>query len=326
MNPASTMSSASSASSASAARSGTGIQIRGLTRHYGESVALEPLELRIESGCVTGLLGPNGSGKTTLLRMLAGIVPPTAGSASVGTAELVGDGLAVRRQATYLAGEVAVYGELRASQHLDWFLRGRARDARRRARQIASELGLPLNKRLRSFSHGMKRQLCFAAALAPDVPVRLLDEASEGLDPSKRSQMLELLVEDARHGRTVLLSSHHLGEVERVCDELVFLHHGKLLATEQAVKVRERAARLIGLAWPAGTDLPPIADSLRSLATVEGVEPRSKGFTLRLSASDPRGLLGALSKRTDIPAPSSIEYGRLSLGELYLDLYGVEGT
>ena len=304
---------------------GSAIEIRGLARNYGAQVALAPLDLDVHSGAVTGLLGPNGSGKTTLLRMLAGIVRPSAGRARVAGAELAGDGLAVRERAAYLAGEVAVYPELRGRTHLAWFLRGRPSAALERALELARELGLPLDKRVHSYSHGMKRQLAFAAALAPEVPVRLLDEASEGLDPAKRSQVLELLAADAARGTAILLSSHHLGEVERACARLVFLANGRLLAAEDAALVGERAARRVALEWPEGTDLARLAALLAELPGVEAVEPRARGLAIRLRSSDPRAFLAALASAGG-PAPRAIDYGRLSLRELYQELYGVEGT
>src|SRR5687768_8445087 len=169
------------------------IVARGLTRRFGTKVALEPTDLDVAAGSVTGLLGPNGSGKSTLMRMLVGIVPRDAGTASVDGVELTGDGTAVRRRCTYSPGEIALYGELRGADHLDWFLRGRERDALTRAREIAESFELPLRKRVHGYSHGMKRQLVFAAALAPRVAVRILDEPSEGLDPHKRAAMIDAL-------------------------------------------------------------------------------------------------------------------------------------
>src|SRR5690606_36610875 len=150
-----------------------------------------------------------------------------------------------RRRCTYAPGELALYGELTGRDHLRWFLRGRGRPALGRALGIATDLGLPLERRVRGYSHGMKRQLLFAAALAPDVRVRVLDEASEGLDPTKRGQILDLLAADARRGTAILLSSHHLGEVDRVCDRLVFLNEGRKVGDEDAAEVRERAQRLV---------------------------------------------------------------------------------
>jgi len=313
------------ASERSAPAAGRGrIDAEGLTRRFGTKLALAPLTLSVGPGGITGLLGPNGSGKSTLLRCLVGLVPADAGSATVDGARLSGDGVAVRRRVTYAPGELHLYGELSGAEHLDWLLRGRGRAARARGRELARELGLPLAQKVRGYSHGMKRQLCFAAALAPELGVRLLDEPTEGLDPSKRSQVLDLLEADAARGTTILLSSHHLGEVDRVCDRLLFLSDGKLIADETPESVHERAARLLRLVWPAGSDPSALAGALRSDA-VESIRVEGTRMTVLLAERDPRRFLARLEQRS-LPAPSAIEYGRLSLSELYTDLYGVEGT
>jgi ABC-2 type transport system ATP-binding protein len=295
---------------------------RGLTRRFGERVALQPFDLEVGPGGVVGLLGPNGSGKSTLLRMLIGLVRPDAGSATVDSEPVVGDGTAVRRRCAYAPGEIALYGELRAGEHLAWFLRGRGREALERARRTAHELGLPLDKRVHTYSHGMKRQLMFAAALAPRVGVRILDEVSEGLDPNKRSAVLDLLAEDAAQGTTILLSSHHLGEVDRACDSFAFLSEGRLLALERASELRARAARLLHVAWE-GVDE---AELERGLAALRGLRVQRKGVqaVVELDQPDPRPALAVLASSPGLPAPSSVRYGELSLRELYRDLYGVE--
>ena len=228
------------------------IVARGLTRRFGSTVAVHPLDLDVGPGGITGLLGPNGSGKSTLLRMLTGLVQPDAGSASVDGVPLEGDGTAIRRRCTYSPGEVVLYREMRGAEHLDWLLRGRDRVARRRGREIAAVFELPLTARVRAYSHGMKRQLLFAASLAPRVPVRILDEPTEGLDPSRRGTLLDLLQEDAAAGTTILLSSHHLGEVDRSCQRLIFLNKGRLVADESAEDVRRRAGRLVRLRFSPG--------------------------------------------------------------------------
>lgn len=293
----------------------------GLTRRFGEKLALAPLDLEVGPGGVTGLLGPNGSGKSTLMRCLVGLVRPDAGTATVDGVRLAGDGTAVRQRVTYAPGELHLYGELRGAEHLDWLLRGRGDEARARGAELARRLGLPLEQKVRGYSHGMKRQLVFAAAMAPRVAVRILDEPTEGLDPTKRGEVLELLEEDARTGTTVLLSSHHLGEVDRACSRLLFVSGGRLIADETPASVQQRAARVLHVFWP---DTPP-----PGLAELDGVaELRVEGgrAALLLEDTDPRRFLGALAARTDLPAPSAIEHGRLSLAELYRDLYGVEGV
>ena len=301
------------------------VSCRGLTRRFGEVLALAPMDLDLGPGGVTGLLGPNGSGKSTLLRCLVGLVRPDAGSARIDGVELTGDGVGIRRRVTYAPGELHLYGEMRGGDHIDWLLRGRVGAERARARSTAAELGLPLRKRVRGYSHGMKRQLCFAAALAPRVRVRLLDEPTEGLDPSRRSQVLDLLEKDAAEGTTVVLSSHHLGEVDRACDRLVFLSAGRRVADETPETVLERAGRVLRLTFAPGTDVEAVAARLAG-GPVESTHPYGTLVTLHLKDRDPRSFLARLAEAADLPAPLGVEHGLLSLRELYRELYGEEGT
>lgn len=299
------------------------IVVRGLTRRFDGHVALHPLDLDLGPG-ITGLLGPNGSGKSTFLRLLTGLVRPDAGSVSVDGVPLRGDGTRIRRRVTYAPGELHLYGELRAHEQLHWLLRGRGRRARRRALDLAGDLDLPLQDRVRTYSHGMKRQLLFVAALAPDVRVRILDEPTEGLDPTRRGRVLELLEEDAARGTTVLLSSHHLGEVDRSCDRLLFLQGGRLVADETSTSVADRAARLVRIAWPEGI-APERLVAAVSAGPEEVVRCEGTHLAVLLEDPDPRPFLARLATLADLPAPISVEHGRLSLQELYRELYGVEG-
>jgi ABC-2 type transport system ATP-binding protein len=296
------------------------ITARGLTRRFGSKVALEPTDLDVAAGAITGLLGPNGSGKSTLMRMLIGLVPPSGGTATVDGVPLAGDGTAIRKCTTYAPGEIALYGELSGSEHLDWFLRGREREARDRARRIAETFELPLKKPVQTYSHGMKRQLVFAASMAPRVRVRILDEPSDGLDPSKRSAMIQLLAADARFGTTILLSSHHLGEVDRVCDTFVFLDAGRKIAVERAADVALRARRLVRVGFDSAAGLEVCGQRLaRGRARVRGTT-----MHVELDQDDPRAFLAELTALPGLPTPRTIDYGRPSLEDLYRGLYSVE--
>jgi ABC-2 type transport system ATP-binding protein len=300
------------------------IVARGLARSFRGRPAVLPFDLDLGPG-ITGLLGPNGSGKSTFLRMLVGLVRPDAGQAEVGGVAVTGDGTLARRRSTYAPGEIALYGEMRGRDHLDWLLRGRERDARERARKLGGELGLPLDRRVRGYSHGMKRQLLFAAAMAPRVAVRILDEASEGLDPSRRSLLLELLREDAARGTAILLSSHHLAEVDRACDTFVFLDAGRKIGVEGAAALRERAARLLRVGFGPGLDAgEAAARAARALGPLARARASAGHVVLELAEPDPRAALAALARADDLPAPRELAYGEPSLQELYRDLYGVE--
>jgi ABC-2 type transport system ATP-binding protein len=298
--------------------------VRGITRRFGSTLALAPLELELDPGQITGLLGPNGSGKSTLLRILVGLVRPDAGEAWVDGVRLRGDGTPIRARATYAPGEIALYGELRGSAQLAFLTRGRPRAALRKALDIATSLGLPLAARVRAYSHGMKRQLLLAAALAPDVRVRILDEPTEGLDPTKRGEVIELLRADAGQGRTILVSSHHLGEVDRLCERLIFLAKGKLIADTTAAELAQRARRYVRLRYAEGVDLAAVNARLIGFG-VERIAVDGTRLGVFLREDDPRVFLSALSAARELPAPSTIEHGQLSLAELYRELYGVEG-
>jgi len=303
---------------------GPRVVARGLCRRFGSKVALHPTDLDLGPGRIVGLLGPNGSGKSTLLRSLLGIVRPDAGTASVDGVPLQGDGTAVRRRAAYAPGEIALHGERRGDDQLTWLLRGRGDAALGRARAIAAEFGLPLAKRVRTYSHGMKRQLLLAAALAPDVRVRILDEATEGLDPTRRGEVLGKLAQDAARGTTILLSSHHLGEVDRACDALVFLSEGRKIAEESAASIAERARRLVRLAF---ADAQEAAEVAARLATFPGARVRAEGarIAVHLESGDPHAFVASILSAPGIARPRSLLYGELSLPELYREVYGVEG-
>jgi ABC-2 type transport system ATP-binding protein len=160
----------------------------------------------------------------------------------------------------------------------------------------------------------------FSAALAPRVRVRVLEELAEGLDPNKRSAMIQLLVEDVARGTTILLSSHHLGEVDRVCDTFVFLSAGKKISVERAEDVERRAERLVKLDFADAAGLPAIAARLRSAK----VSVRGATLLVELAGDDPRDFLAELSGLRDLAAPLSVEYGKTSLQDLYRTLYDVE--
>jgi ABC-2 type transport system ATP-binding protein len=296
------------------------ILARGLMRRFGAKQALAGVDLDLGPGGVIGLLGPNGSGKSTLLRILTGLTQADAGEVWIDGVRLEADGLAVRQRCSYAPGEIALYGELSGARMLEFLLRGREPAAQARGIELCRRLELPLERRVRGWSHGMKRQLLFAAAMAPGVRVRILDEPTEGLDPKKRGEVLAILSEDAQSGTTILLSSHHLGETERVCERILFLHQGRKISDETRASVLERARRVLRVAFtspPRSAELAALDGVLR--ARVDGMQA-----SIEMESADPRRTLAALSSAPGLPAPIAIEHGSLSLTDLFREFYGVE--
>ncbi len=206
------------------------IVMRGLTRRFGETLAVDDLSLEIADGEIFGLLGPNGAGKTTTVRMLAGLIGASSGRAVVAGLEVTDAAQAgeVRRLVGVLPEEAGLYGDLSAARTLDFFgrLYRMSRPARsERTELLLNRLGLwgRRDDPASSLSKGLKQRLALARALIHDPHVVLLDEPTANLDPEAASVVREVLLELKAQGRTVVVNTHRLEEAERVCDRVGIL-------------------------------------------------------------------------------------------------------
>src|SRR5438874_4003317 len=221
------------------------LELEGINRWYGKQQALCDVNLRLEPGRI-GLLGPNGAGKSTLLKILLGLLPPSSGSGRILDHELRRDATALRRAIGYMPEADALLPGMRGADYvaLAGELYGMPRQqARRRAHEVLTclDLGDARYRMLEEYSTGMKQRLKLAQALVHDPPVLLLDEPTSGLDPAGREAMLDLLLTLSRdHGKSFILSTHLLGDVERVCDSVVILHLGKVLLQGSVTSLRTR--------------------------------------------------------------------------------------
>ncbi|MFF7725041.1 ABC transporter ATP-binding protein [Streptomyces sp. NPDC008001] len=206
------------------------IEIRDLTKRYGPVTALDGLTVAIRPGRVTGFLGPNGAGKSTTMRILLGLDRPTSGSALVGGRAYASFAEPLRHVGALLDA-AAAHPSRTARDHLLTLARSN-RIAARRVEDVLEETGLAsaARRRVRTFSLGMRQRLGLAAALLGDPPVLLLDEPANGLDPEGILRLRQLTRRLAGEGRTVLISSHLMGEMAKTADHLVVLGRGRLLA------------------------------------------------------------------------------------------------
>jgi ABC-2 type transport system ATP-binding protein len=210
------------------------LAVRGLTRRYGERLALDRVSLDAHPGEILGLLGPNGAGKSTLLRTVAGLQPADEGRVTVGGVDLEADPIEARRRLGYAAEDPAFYGELSAAEHLAFVaaVRGLApADARERAARLLAALDLAAraDEPVAGLSHGMRKKLSFAAALLHRPAALLLDEALEGFDVAAALAAKRELREAAANGAAVVFASHVVETVERLCDRVVVLHQGRIV-------------------------------------------------------------------------------------------------
>jgi ABC-2 type transport system ATP-binding protein len=293
------------------------ITIEGLSKRFGDVVAVDDLSFEVDQGAVTGFLGPNGAGKTTTLRMLLGLVTPTAGGASI-------QGRPYRELAAPLRHVGAVLES--SSFHPGRTARNHLRVVttaaglpRARADEVLAQVGLEqaADRRVGGFSLGMRQRLGLATALLGDPEVLVLDEPANGLDPEGIHWLRGFLRHLADQGRTVLVSSHLLAEVAQTVDQVVIIAHGRLVTqstlaalnarTEQAVRVRT-----------------PHAQVLRPLLTAQGIQADLAGPDRVVAFGTTTEAVGQAAAAAGIVI---YEMGaeRSNLEEVFLELTGPQG-
>lgn len=211
------------------------IVIERLTKKYGDLTALEELSLVVSRGEILGLIGPNGAGKTTAIKVLVGLIRPTSGTARIGDADCVRDARRIKHLVGYMPDTFGSYDNMRVFEYLDFF--GAAFGIPRRARRGRIEEVLEMtgaaymrDRFVESLSHGMAQRVGVARTLLHDPAVLILDEPANGLDPQARVEMRELLLRLAAAGKTLLVTSHILPELSRICHRVAILTRGKLRA------------------------------------------------------------------------------------------------
>ena len=222
------------------------IRLDGLTKRFGELLAVDAVSLSVEAGQVLGFLGPNGAGKTTTMRMIAGFMEPTAGSASVCGHDVIDDPVGVRRNIGFLPEGAPTYGDMTARSYLEFIAEIRGFDGgekRRRVRRIVEMVALEgvLHQRIETLSKGYKRRVGLAQSLLHDPPVLILDEPTDGLDPNQKRHVRDLIREMSAE-KAIVISTHILEEVDAVCDRAVVIAKGSLKADGTPEELRARAA------------------------------------------------------------------------------------
>nr|WP_221383148.1 ABC transporter ATP-binding protein [Actinoplanes polyasparticus] len=209
------------------ANTGTAISISGLTKSFGRAKALDGLDLTVAAGEVHGFLGPNGSGKTTTIRVLLGLLRADSGTVQLLDGDPWRDAVALHSRLAYVPGDVTLWPGITGGEVIDLLGRMSGRPDRRRRDELLDRFDLDPRKKARTYSKGNRQKVALIAALASDAELLLLDEPTSGLDPLMESVFQECIQDVRREGRTVLLSSHILAEVEALCDRVSIIRLGR---------------------------------------------------------------------------------------------------
>jgi ABC-2 type transport system ATP-binding protein len=246
------------------------ISIQGLTKKYGDKVALDSLDLSIPTGQILGLIGPNGAGKTTTIKILVGLARPTSGTAHVAGVDCVRNAKKIKRMVGYMPDKFGSYENMRVLEYLDFFGAAfglKRRDRRRRIEEVMEMSGTTYMRDMLvdSLSHGMSQRLGITRTLLHDPQVLILDEPANGLDPLARIEMRELLLKLADAGKTLLVTSHILPELSRICHRIAILAQGKLRACGNVAEISRQISprRTMEVQLNAEADVSQAAEVIR---------------------------------------------------------------
>jgi ABC-2 type transport system ATP-binding protein len=216
----------------------TAISVSGLVKTFGQTRALDGLDLTVRTGEVHGFLGPNGAGKSTTIRILLGLMRADSGEARLLDGDPWKDAVTLHRRLAYVPGDVALWPNLTGGEVIDLLGRLRGGLNERRRKDLLERFDLDPRKKGRAYSKGNRQKVALVAALSSDVELLVLDEPTSGLDPLMESVFQDCVNEERERGRTVLLSSHILAEVEALCDRVSIIRLGKTVETGTLSELR----------------------------------------------------------------------------------------
>jgi ABC-2 type transport system ATP-binding protein len=290
------------------------IETHGLTKRYGETVALDALDLEVTGGEVYGYLGPNGAGKTTTIRLLLGLHGPTSGRAELFGIDAWSDPVAAHRRVAYVAGEPYLWPSLTGAETFELLarVRGAADVAYRDA--LVERFKLDASKKVRALSKGNRQKVQLVAAFASRADLLILDEPTSGLDPLMEVAFRDTVHEAKARGQTVFLSSHILSEVEALCDRVGILREGRLVEQGTLAELRHLSAQTVDITFDG-----PVP----KLAELPGVHLSAAGDnSVRASVTGGIGPLIAALANHPVRALTSREP---SLEEIFLHHYDENG-
>jgi ABC-2 type transport system ATP-binding protein len=268
------------------------IECRDLTKKYGDLYALDRLTLKLDQGDVFGFIGPNGAGKTTTMRILATLLNPSWGEASVCGYSIYTGSKDIRRSIGYMPDFFGVYDDMKVIEYLEFFAaayRIKGPERRKKCDQVLDlvDLGYKRDALVTSLSRGMTQRLGLARVLLHDPQVLLLDEPASGLDPRARIEMRELIKELRSMNKTIMVSSHILPELADICNKIGIIERGKLLfngTTEEAIRqVRQKRVYIVSV----GKDQNELAaKQLEAFPEIESVELENQGDSIKATLRD----------------------------------------
>lgn len=214
------------------------ISVKDLTKKFGKFTALNKVNLELEKGDIYGFIGPNGAGKTTTIRILLGILKASGGKATVFGQDVWKDAVSIHKNLAYVPGDVKLWPNLTGGELIDLFIKLRGSNNKTRRDELIERFQLDPTKKCRTYSKGNRQKVALIVAFASDADLYILDEPTSGLDPLMEQIFQELILEARDQGKTILLSSHILHEVEKLCNKVSIIREGQIIEAGDLKKLR----------------------------------------------------------------------------------------
>ena len=219
------------------------MKIENLVRDYGGGKGVFDVSFHVDQGEAFGFLGPNGAGKTTTIRHLMGFLKPKSGSCTINGLDCWRERDKVQARLGYIPGEISFFDDLSGTEFLKFIAQYRGIGSQTRKEDLLERFELDPKSKIKKMSKGMKQKLGIVAAFMHDPDILILDEPTSGLDPLMQNRFIDLVAEEKKQGKTILMSSHMFEEVERTCDRIGIIRKGRMVAVDAAAALRERHTR-----------------------------------------------------------------------------------
>lgn len=295
----------------------TVLQITNLTKKFGEYKALDNVNLDVKKGEVIGFIGPNGAGKSTTIRVLLGILKATSGGAEIFGLDAWKDAVAIHKRIAYVPGDVNLWPNLTGGEVIDLFVKLRGTNNKSRRAALIKKFDLDPTKKCRTYSKGNRQKVALIAAFSSDADLYILDEPTSGLDPLMERVFQECVLDAKREGKSVLLSSHILSEVERLCDKVAIIREGQIIETGTLTELRHLTRTILHV---------ETKEAMNSLSAVKGVydvEEKGLSYTFHVDSEKLDDVMKFISQHGIV----KLESAPPTLEDLFMRHYeGTEGV
>lgn len=286
------------------------IEVKNLKKYFGDTKAVDDISFDVKKGEIMGFLGENGAGKTTTIRSMLDLLKFDAGEIKILGKDSVKNSVEIKKQIGFLSGEVRLYKRWTGVEHIR-FIEGLKSVDKSSSEEIAEQLKLDITKQVKNLSSGNKQKLAFILTLIGDPKVLILDEPTNSLDPLLQLEIYQILKERAQAGTTVFMSSHVLSEVEKVCDRVIILKKGKIVATENVEELRHKRVYQVHVSLGQAVDSKDF-----NIEGVEVISHNDNHIHLKVK-KDVSKLFGLLAKQ-DV---KDIEISKSNIEDVFLEYY-----